>query len=208
MYTALVASSQTIRDFLTAELKADLSLRNFFDPVFGGTMVVSLLSPEEMEDQHEEGVSLWLYQVVRDEDLLNMPPQRTSSTQYARTPLPVRLHYMVTPLISRKTPSAPELKQSVLGKVLLSLYEHPQFRGPDLTGDFTNDLTVDLTVRLETVNADTISRVWEALERSYELSVSYEVTAVALRPEVVDTFAPVRQVQPQFAVIVTSEEHA
>jgi hypothetical protein len=206
MYTALVASSQTIRDFLTAQLQADLSLRSFFDPAFGGTMVVSLNTPDGMEDQREEGVSLWLYRVVRDEYLLNSPPVRASAMQYARTPLPVKLHYMVTPLISRKTPSAAELKQTVLGKVLLCLYEHPQFRGPDLAGDFTGDIKVEITARLETMDPDNIARVWEALERSYELAVSYEVTAVALRPDTVDTLSPVQQMQTQVSVIVTSQE--
>ena len=38
MFTAIVATSQTIRDFLTAELQSDLNLRNFFNPVFGSTV--------------------------------------------------------------------------------------------------------------------------------------------------------------------------
>lgn len=206
MFTAIVATSQTIRDFLTAELQSDLNLRNFFNPVFGGTMVVSLNTPDEMEGLNEEGVSLWLYRVVRDENLVNAPPTRTSSMQYAPTPLPVKLHYMVTPLVARTTTAAAELKQTVLGKLLLALYEHPRFRGPDLSGDFTGDLKVELTARLETMDADNIARVWEALERSYELSVSYEVTVVALRPETLDTAAPVQQVQTPVSVIVNTEE--
>ncbi len=206
MYTALVACSQTIRDFLTAQLQSDASLKNFFNPASGGTMVVTLNTPDEMVNQRQEGVSLWLYRVVRDEDLLNMPPMRTSSMQYARTPLPLKLHYMVTPLVSRATAQAAELKQTILGKVMLSLYDQPQFRGPELAGDFTGDLTVELTARLETMDADNTARVWEALKTSYELSVSYEVTALALRPDAIDTVYPVRQVQPQMAVIVKSRE--
>src|SRR5271157_2145576 len=106
MFTAIVATSQTIRDFLTAQLQSDLSLRSFFNPGFGGTMVVSLNTPDEMEQLHEEGVSLWLYRVVRDENLVNLPPIRNSSTEYAHTPLPMKLHYMVTPLVARTTTSA------------------------------------------------------------------------------------------------------
>ena len=208
MHTSLVACSQTLQDYLTEQLRSDLSLRSFFDPVFGGTMIVSLHTPDEMEFQNEEGVSLWLYRVVRDENLLNLPPQRTSSMQYARTPLPMKLHYMITPLVARNTAAGTELKQTVLGKILLSLYDHPQFRGPDLAGDFTGDITVELTARLETMDPDNVARVWEALERSYELSVSYEVTAVVLRPEVIDTVFPVQQVQMPTAEIVTSEETA
>ena len=39
---------------------------------------------------------------MRDENLLNAPPERVGRIQYRHTSLPVRLHYLVTPLVAQK----------------------------------------------------------------------------------------------------------
>jgi hypothetical protein len=53
-----------------------------------------------------------------------------------------------------------------------------------------------------------ITRVWNALERSYELSVSYEVSVVYVESEVTDDHVPVESVLSREGVIVNSEEIA
>jgi hypothetical protein len=206
MYTALVAASQTIRDFLTARLRADTNLRTFFDPAFGGNMVVSLNTPDEMDRLHLHGLSLWLYRVVRDENLLNAPPQKSGVLQYRHTALPVRLHYLITPLVDRAQAAGSELEQIVLGKVLQSLHDHACFRGPDLQGDFQGHAEVELFLRLEPMALEEITRVWTALLRSYELCVSYEVSVTSIRSELVEDYGAVESVLPRTAAIVTSQE--
>jgi hypothetical protein len=208
MYTAITATSQTLSEYLTNELRSDSHLRAFFDPGSGGGMIVSLNSPDEMGELHQEGVSLWLYRVARDEDRLNAPPLRANRAQFHRTPLPVRLHYLVTPLVDRTTPTGSALEQTVLGKLLLLFHDRPQFSGPALKADLTGDLDVELTVRLEPMSVDDITRIWQALDRSYELSVSYEVTVVAIRSEALDDLPPVEVVQTGIGVIVSREELA
>jgi hypothetical protein len=202
MYTAVVAASQTIRDFLTVRLRADTNLKPFFDPGSGGTMVVTLSTPEEVEDQNQEGLSLWLYRVVRDEDQLNAPPQRIGPRQFRRTPLPVRLHYLVTPMVLDNFGAGTEMEQIILGKVLHSLYDHASFRGPDLHGDLTGKTDVELFMRLEPMTLEEITRVWNALKRSYQLSVSYEVSVVTLDSDQVDDVVPVESALPREGVNV------
>ena len=41
---------------------------------------------------------------------------------------------------------------------------------------------MELKVRLEPLTLEEITRVWEALEGSYQLSVSYEVSVVNIMP--------------------------
>jgi hypothetical protein len=208
MYTALVASSQTIRDFLTTRLRQDPGLAPFFDPALGGSMIVSLNTPDEMIKLNKQGVSLWLYRVVRDENLLNDPPRRVNKLQYRQTPLPVRLHYLVTPLVARNQAAGAELEQRVLGKVLQVFHDHAKLRGPDLHGDLSGRSDVELFLRLEPLTLDEITKVWYSLKESYQLSVSYEVSVVTVDSEKLDDLVPVDTVVPHSGIIVAREEAA
>jgi len=126
MHTALRATSITLAHYLRQRLQADTSLATLFDPGIGGTMDVYLKTPQEMDDIQAEGLSVWLYRVVRDEERLNAPPERMSSTELKRPPLPVRTHYLFTPMVINKSKSTPngETEQAILGKVLQAFYDH------------------------------------------------------------------------------------
>ena len=189
MYTALRATSQTLFKFLEGRFKADPLLKNFFK---AGGMVVSLSTPEEMTEQPAEGLSVWLYRVIRDEQRLNDPPERISPDKYKPAPLPLRLHYLITPVTDKKKGN-PDTEQLILGRVLQIFHSHSVIRGTDLQSEFTGT-EVELKVRLEPMSLEEITRVWEALEGSYQLSVSYEVTlaliasaALPLRPSLVES---------------------
>ena len=61
-------------------------------------------------------------------------------------------------------------------------------------------------MRLEALSLEEITRVWEALEGSYQLSVSYEVSLVDiasdLEPEHV---SPVQVVLPEYGIVVAPD---
>jgi hypothetical protein len=202
MYTALRAASVTMVEYLRQQFAADPTLGPLFNPGVGGIMVVSLSSPQEMVGNDAEGVSVWLYRVVRDEERLNTPPERISPDQLRPTPLPLRLHYLVTGITNRQVQTGPETEQVLLGKVLQAFYDHPVLRGTDLADDFTGT-TIEVTARLETLGLDQISLLWEGLEGSYQLCVSYEVSVVyiatAREPAQI---SPVQVSLPQYGVIV------
>lgn len=203
MYTALRATSRTLQGLLERELRSDGDLSAYFDPTAAGAMEVTLNTPKEMQALNIEGVSVWLYRVVRDDQRLNSPPVRVSETQVRHTPLPVRLHYLITPIInSTEAVYGPELEQIVLGKVLEVLYDNPKQRGAALQGDFAGT-DIELLVRLEPLTLEEITRVWDALDAAYQLSVSYEVTVVeiesGLQPRSV---TPVMEVLTEHVVIM------
>jgi hypothetical protein len=92
MYTAIRATSITLRDFLLDQFTNDPFLSGLFVPALGGTLIVSLNNPEEMADRTLSGLSVWLYQVVRDEERLNAPPERLGAGRSRPAPQPRRRH--------------------------------------------------------------------------------------------------------------------
>jgi hypothetical protein len=199
MYTALRATSRTLAKFIETKFQADPLLSGFF----GGGMVVSLNTPQEMNEKPAEGLSVWLYRIIRDEQRLNDPPVRISPTELRPPALPVRLHYLMTPVTNEQT-GDPETEQLILGKVLQLFHSHPVLGGADLQAEFTGT-EIELRVRLEPQSLEEITRVWEALEGSYQLSVSYEVSVVNIMPELEpEQISPVMISMPEHGLIVSS----
>jgi hypothetical protein len=199
MYTALRATSRTLAKFLDTKFQADPLLSGFF----GGGMVVSLATPQEMNEKPAEGLSVWLYRIIRDEQRLNDPPALISVSELQPAPLPVRLHYLITPVTNQQT-GDPETEQLILGKVLQLFHSQSVLRGADLQAEFSGTET-ELRVRLEPQSLDEITRVWEALEGSYQLSVSYEVSVVNILPELEpQQVSPVLISMPEHGLIVSS----
>lgn len=189
MITAIRATSRTLADYLQSEFELDPDLSALFKAP--GTMRVYLNSPADMVGR--SGVSLWLYRVVRDDITLNRPPVRISPTQSRPAPLPLRLHYLLSPMTPARQADAPETEQVILGKALQSFNDHGGLTGTDLRDDFVGTDTV-ITSRIEPLMIDELARIWEALTTSYRTSVSFEVTVVELYRDVPQTLGPPVQV--------------
>jgi len=204
MYSSLQATSITLAAHVRHRLETDPVLSAFFNSASGGTLVVSINNPQEMAEAHEEGVSLWMYRMMRDADRLNQPNTRLNARQSRFPALPLRLHYLVTPFVSVGNPNSAELEQQVLGKVMQTFHDHPRFRGADLQGDLSGS-TQEFQVALETLALEDLARVWNALNQPYQLSVSYEVAIVNIDSEIVDDVTPVQIAEPISGIIVASE---
>jgi hypothetical protein len=200
-YTNIYSTSETLRRLIETDLKLDVGPNGLAALFDAGGYVVSLNTPHEMEGT-EHGVSLWLYRVLRDDTRLNDPPQLrprpVGGVELVPPPLPLRLHYLITPL----TANNPDTEQKILGRVLQLFHTRPIISGSALQGDLAGTDT-DVHVRLESLTLDELTRVWDALEGSYQLSVSYEVTlanieslALPVRPTIVES------AQPGYAQIV------
>ena len=103
MKTWIRACSVTLREVLRESLEGDPDLDAFFAPAQGGTMLVTLDTPQEMAELAREGASLWLYRLQRDGETLNHLPRRVGPGESAPRPLPLRLHYLVTPIVDHAT---------------------------------------------------------------------------------------------------------
>jgi Pvc16 N-terminal domain len=169
-FSALRRVSLALAGWLRQRFIADPQL----NPLFTGGHVVSLRTPKEMrEPPPEVGLSLWLYLVERDGFLHNRPPERVDSTHIRLTPLPLDLHYLVTPITED-----PEAEQLIMGKVFQIFHEHATFPvDPDHP-----ELEDELRISLESLDLESITRVWSALDEPYQLCASYLVQAVNVEP--------------------------
>jgi Pvc16 N-terminal domain len=183
MSTAIRDVSVTLKKLLTDRLGVDPEVLAALPP--GGALTVSLNSPDDMATSPDQGISLWLYKVTRDDQTLNAPSRRVSGHRLRPAPLPLRLHYLLTPMFELDTGvAAPEFEQTALGKSLQLFAEEPILRPPLLVGTLAGE--AQIAVRLEPLSTEEITRIWDALESNYKLSVSYEVTIapIELRREI------------------------
>jgi Pvc16 N-terminal domain len=194
VYQALSATSKTLKLFLEDKL----------DGLIGGTKIVSLNNPQQMAENHLTGLSVWLYRIVRDDQTLNAAAERPSRNKVKRTCLPFRFHYLIAPILKTKGDGA-ETEQQILGKVIQSLHDTPILRGGDLKGDLEGK-NLELYLRMEPLTLEEITKIWDALDASYQLCVSYEVSVVCIESTVEEEIAEVEVVVPRYGVIVSSEE--
>jgi hypothetical protein len=206
MNTSIRALSLTLRELITQKLRTDLNLGSFFDPGLGGAMLVSLLAPEELSTAGHEGLSLWLYRIERDEQTLNLP-RRSVRDRLVEQPLPLKLHYLAVPVVDiQHRVDGPELEQNILGVVLQTLHDHATLGGADLRGDLAGSIE-EIHIRLESLDLDQMSRMWEALEHAYQLCVSYEAAVVPIQSAIQPANAArVDVALPDYGVITSSEE--
>jgi len=167
-YSVIAAVSSTLKELLNENvtLSSDSQLNG---------VQIQLLSPKEMEQAGlTSGISVWLYKVARMAEMLNEPPERRGANQIARTPLPVLLHYLVTPVSID-----PLTKHTLLGRVLQVFNDHAILRGAILQGTLKGT-SEQLRIALEALTVEELSLVWEALSEPYELSVTYLVQVVKI----------------------------
>jgi Pvc16 N-terminal domain len=166
------------------------------------TVPIELKSPKEMRSsQTNTGISLWLYRVTRNGDVLNQPVMRTVPDQLPRRPLPLDLHFLITPLANN-----PADEQVLLGRVMQVFNDHATLSGSDLTPELRAGGTEQLRLHFEMLSLEELTRVWNALQESYQLSVSYLVQFVNLGSDHDPSYGPPVLVrEAQFAQVVTVE---
>jgi len=197
MNTAIRAASETLQSVLADAMAADPVLKLLFTGA--GTAVVSLANPDEMHALGASGISVWLYRIVRDEQRLNAPPERIGPDRIRPTPLPVRLHYLVSPVWGVEGAATPiETRHQMIGAILQTFHEKPLLSGVLLAGDYSGT-TVELAVRLESPDLESLARVWDSLDSAYQLSVSYEVSVISIYQTAPDHSAvPVTRALPEY----------
>jgi hypothetical protein len=191
-YPALREVSLALADRLRQRLVADPQLGTLFT----GGHVVSLRTPKEMRGDQpvEVGLSVWLYAVERNEFTYNRPPERVDDTHLRRAPLPLNLHYLITPITDD-----PPTEQLIMGKVLQTLHEHPTLPADPARPE----LEEGVRITLQNLDLESVTRIWTALDEPYQLSTAYVVQAVDIRPsEEPFATAPVLEKQAGYAQVV------
>jgi hypothetical protein len=152
----------------------------------GSTLLLFLQNscPQELRDEHDfdfallssasfaaetpiaSTLGLYLYRVTVNEHLRNTP--RASDPSDARPPLSLDLHYLLIPWLDDAMG-----EHRVLAWAMRELYQHPVLDVATLSpeaGWSAADMVQVIPAELST---EDLMRIWDALEPSYRLSVSY-----------------------------------
>lgn len=157
-YATLRAAAQTfrvlLRGHITDSTEADLA-----------GVQVDLRSPRELRQANvTTAVSLWLYRVTVQPDMLNGPVPRTDDT-YARRPLPLDLLYLITALHPQASAAL-----SLTGRVLQVVNDHPRLHGADLQETLA-DTDAELRLSIDATTLSESSNLWYSLQAPFQLAV-------------------------------------
>ncbi|TIX49640.1 DUF4255 domain-containing protein [Alteraurantiacibacter aquimixticola] len=143
---------------------------------FSGT-VIDLRCPTEIDTPAAGAMtlSLWLYRVRRFDDMENRPPSVDANGRLVPAPLPLVLHYLLTPF------AAGELaRQRLLGHAMQAMHAQAQLGTEFTRAALLGPLDSAIGIHLEQQSFEEATRVWHALNEVYRLSVSYFVQYVPI----------------------------
>jgi len=180
-YTVLSEVGESIVAVLWEEMQADPQI----NPLIDSADRISLESPADLEGNDTVRLSIYLYRIVEDAHSKNRPPINDGRGQLHKPPLALDLYYLVTPLLG-----LPREQQIVLGKTMQVLYDRSTLEGTDLVGSLNTSGEV-VRVILNPVTLEETTRVWQALEMSYRLSVCYVVRVALVQSTRKEQFVPV-----------------
>lgn len=162
-YSVIADVGESMVDVLWQEIQGDPQVNGLID----NQGRISLQSPYELREDESVRISIYLYRVGENPHTKNQFPVEGLGGRSRKPPLTLDLFYMVTPLLG-----SPFEQQTVLGKVLRVFYDRAILEGADLSGALgVSGEPVHLM--LNPVTLEETTRVWQALDLAYRLSVCY-----------------------------------
>lgn len=174
-YQALQDMSLYLRQLLLEGLRGNDAVGSRFTSENN----ISLDSPARIADNSAPNasqalLSLYLYQVVPNAHTNNRSLIRTGAGQQDYPPLSLDLFYLLTPLSN-----APEHNLVILGRSMQILAANPVIRA-----EFLNSLLrpnpPEARVTINPVTLEELTRIWNAFNEAYRLSVCYQVQVVSI----------------------------
>lgn len=160
-YAIISELGNAIVSLLFAELNADPQISGLID----SEDRISLESPADLENNNSVRLSMYLYRILENPYTKNRFPMDGRGGAQRKPPLTLDLYYLLTPLIG-----TPREQQIVLGKAMQTLYDRAILEAQDFS-NAAGDGAVHLV--LNPVSLEELTRVWQALEIPYRLSVCY-----------------------------------
>jgi Pvc16 N-terminal domain len=181
----LAAVSSGIRRILWNSFAADPTVR----PLVGTEEAIVFLNPTQTARDSGNRVSLWLYMIAENEFIKNAPPQRVADDTEQFPPLALDLYYLLTPF----GPSG-EADLLILGRAMQALYDSARTTLINTSVSVAENLSINLFRR----TLDELSRVWEALQEPYRLSVCYQVRITRIDSTIMTTGSPVLEMTSDY----------
>jgi hypothetical protein len=162
-YTVVSQVSETLRQILWEAFSSDPTTLQ----IVGAEAGIALRNPTETARDSANRLSLWLYQISENEYLKNQTPLRTSDSQVTMfPPLALNFYYLITPFTT-----SGDGDHLLLGKTMQVLYDNSTI----VIHDPANSVAEELRVIMCNLNLEQLTRIWEALQQPYRLSMCYQV---------------------------------
>ncbi len=162
-YTVLADVGASIVKVLWQEIQVDPQVNALID----NENRISLRSPFELKDDDSVRISIYLYRIAENPFTKNQFPVEGTGGRWRKPPLSLDLSYLVTPLLG-----TPFEQLTVLGKVMQVFYDRAVIEGADLEGALAA-AGEPVHLALNPVSLEENTRVWQALDLAYRLSVCY-----------------------------------
>lgn len=165
---------------ITAELRRQLFAAFTASPDDELSLTLESISLQAPNDLDQDAVaSLYLYRVGIDEHLRNQRPlpDRADKDLLRRPPLPVRLHYLFTPVSQTE-----ETNQILIGRLLQHFHDFPSFATLDGVpiGDSHGGASDELRAIPESLTLEQLSQLWTALSAPLRAAAPFRVETVAI----------------------------
>lgn len=169
-YQVIRATSDAMRTLLWDDIRVDpVTLA-----IVPGISSIVLTNPTETRTEQANRLSLWLYHVTEDPYVKNQPMIRMESADPSDPlatlrfpPLALRLYYLFTPFARTG-----EEDHLLLGKAMQTVYDNAIV----VLTDQSINVTEELRIVLYRNSLEEQTRIWDALNEPYRLSISYQVT--------------------------------
>ncbi len=126
-------------------------------------------------------INIYLYQVLENPHSKNQHWRTANNGDLQYPSLALNLYYLLTPYANDQ-----QSAHHVLGDAMRTLHDNALLRGPDLAESLR--LTVDqIAIVLVPLQLEDLTRIWNALQSAYRLSVAYEVRVVLLQSTITAT---------------------
>jgi hypothetical protein len=172
-YSVIAQLGDSLVSVLFSELNADPQISGLID----SEDRISLESPADLENNNSVRLSMYLYRMLEDPYMKNRFPVEGTGGKQRKPPLTLDLYYLLTPMLG-----TPREQQIVLGKTMQILYDRAILQGPDLS-DGLSTSGEEIRLVLNPVSLEELTRVWQALEIPYRLSVCYMARVVIVDSE-------------------------
>ncbi|MBS1824056.1 MAG: DUF4255 domain-containing protein [Acidobacteria bacterium] len=140
----------------------------------------SLDSPADLRLQGNNDtarINIYLYQVLENPYAKNQHWRTRENGDLRFPPLALNLYYLLTPYANDQLSA-----HHVLGDAMRILHDHSLLVGPALIESLR--LTVEqIAIVLVPLQLEDLTRIWNALQSPYRLSVAYEVRVVLVPSE-------------------------
>ena len=145
-----------------------------------------LYSSAEMGSTEERTttLSLYLYRMTMNEHVRNV--RGTNDPNVAETPLSVDLHFLLTAWADNAL-----AEQTILTWAMRQLHQRPVLDRSTLSPEGGWESSDVVHVIPAELNHEDLMRIWDALEPSYRLSLSYIARVVRIDPEASPSGLPV-----------------